>query len=292
MRIDQVLRSNAPVFSFEFFPPKTPQGVDQLLHTIDELKPLAPSFVSVTYGAMGSNRGQVIELVSLIKHQIKLNPMAHLSCTGHTRDDLAAILDELAREEIENVLALRGDPPKGEEFRAVPGGFAHASDLAAFIRAGRWGFCLGGAAYPEKHPDATDAATDLRNLQTKVRAGVDFLITQLFFSNRDYFAFVERARAIGVALPIIPGIMPITDLAQIKRFTSMCGAKLPADLLARLEAADGRAGAVLAIGVEHAIEQCRELLRGGAPGVHFYTLNKSPATRQVLSALREELARP
>jgi len=265
VRIDQVLRSNAPVFSFEFFPPKTPQGVDQLLHTIDELKPLAPSFVSVTYGAMGSNRGQVIELVSLIKHQIKLNPMAHLSCTGHTRDDLAAILDELAREEIENVLALRGDPPKGEEFRAVPGGFAHASDLAA---------------------------TDLRNLQTKVRAGVDFLITQLFFSNRDYFAFVERARAIGVALPIIPGIMPITDLAQIKRFTSMCGAKLPADLLARLEAADGRAGAVLAIGVEHAIEQCRELLRGGAPGVHFYTLNKSPATRQVLSALREELARP
>ena len=292
MRIDQVLRSNAPVFSFEFFPPKTPQGVDQLLRTIDELKPLAPSFVSVTYGAMGSNRGQVIELVSLIKHQIKLNPMAHLSCTGHTREELAAILDELAREGIENVLALRGDPPKGEAFRAIPGGFAHASDLAAFIRSGRWGFCLGGAAYPEKHPDAPDAPTDLRNLQTKVRAGVDFLITQLFFSNRDYFAFVERARAIGIALPIIPGIMPITDLAQIKRFTSMCGAKLPADLLARLEAADGRAGAVLAIGIEHAIEQCRELLRGGAPGVHFYTLNKSPATRQVLSALREELARP
>src|SRR5262249_26798103 len=210
-----------------------------LLRTIDELRPLEPSFVSLTYGAMGSNRGQVIELVSLIKHQIQLNPMAHLSCTGHTRDELAGILDALGAASIENVLALRGDPPKGEIFTPVPGGFAHASDLVRFIREGEWSFCLGGAAYPEVHPDAPAAATDLANLGVKARAGVDFLITQLFFSNDDYFAFVARARASGIRLPIIPGIMPITDVAQIKRFTSMCGAKIPPALLARLEAADG-----------------------------------------------------
>jgi len=289
VRIDQLLGAGQPVFSFEFFPPKTPQGVEQLLRTIDELKPLAPDFVSVTYGAMGSNRGQVIELVSMIQDQIGLNPMAHLSCTGHTRDELAGILDALATAKIDNVLALRGDPPRGETFVPVPGGFAHACDLVAFIRAGGWKFCVGGAAYPEMHPDAPDAATDLRHLAGKVSCGVDFLITQLFFSNADYFAFVPRARALGIQVPIVPGIMPITDVAQIKRFTSMCGAKIPPELLARLEAADGDSAAVLEVGVAHAVEQCRELLRGGAPGVHFYTLNKSPATRQVLSALRGSL---
>jgi methylenetetrahydrofolate reductase (NADPH) len=285
VRIDRILASGKPCFSFEFFPPKTPAGEVALLETIDELRPLEPSFVSVTYGAMGSNRGQVIELVSKIKHEIGIEAMAHLSCTGHTRDELASVLDRLAAAGLDNVLALRGDPPKGETFQPVPGGFAHASDLAAMIR-GRWSFCVGGAAYPEVHPDATDPETDLANLVTKVRAGADFLVTQLFFTTQDYLDFVPRARAAGIGVPIIPGIMPITDVAQIKRMSTMCGAKMPPDLVARLEGADGDPGAVLQVGVEHATRQCRELLAGGAPGIHFYTLNKSPATRQVLSALR------
>ncbi|MGE5181859.1 MAG: methylenetetrahydrofolate reductase [NAD(P)H] [Acidobacteriota bacterium] len=285
MRIDQILRAGEPVFSFEFFPARSPQGEETLLRTIDELKPLAPAFVSVTYGAMGSNRGQVVELVSRIKHQIGLNPMAHLSCTGHTRDEIAAILEQLAAAGIDNVLALRGDPPKGEPFRAVPGGFAYASDLVAFIRE-RWSFCVGGACYPEVHPDAPSPDADLANLETKVRAGANFLITQLFFDNDDYFAFVARARAAGITLPILPGIMPIVDAGGVKRMTAMCGARLPEDLARRLASADGDPDAVLALGIEHATAQCRDLLRRGAPGVHFYTLNRSPATRGILSTLR------
>ena len=285
VRIDQILQAADPVFSFEFFPAKTPQGEEALLRTIDELKPLAPAFVSVTYGAMGSNRGKVVELVSTIKNALGLNPMAHLSCTGHTGDEIAAILDQLAAAGIDNVLPLRGDPPKGEAFQAVPGGFAHASDLVAFMR-GRWDFCLAGACYPEVHPDAPSGESDLANLQTKVRAGVNFLITQLFFDNEDYFAFVAKARAAGISLPIVPGIMPIVDVGGVKRMTAMCGAKLPQELGDRLAKADGDSDAVLAIGIEHAIAQCRDLLRRGAPGVHFYTLNRSPATRRILSSLR------
>lgn len=285
MRIDRLLAQGKQIFSFEFFPPKTPEGAEQLLRTIEELRSIAPAFVSVTYGAMGSNRGQVIELVSRIKHEIGLNPMAHLSCTGHTSDEIAAILDQLAAKGIDNVLPLRGDPPRGEVFRPVAGGFAHASDLAAFIRT-RWDFCLGGACYPEKHPDAPDAATDLANLALKVKAGVNFLITQLFFSNADYFAFVDRARAAGIRLPILPGIMPITDVGGVKRMTAMCGAAIPAALERRLAEADGDPARVLAVGVAHATEQCRELLARGVPGIHFYTLNKSPATRQIVAALR------
>lgn len=285
MRIDDILKAGSPVFSFEFFPPKTEKGSVSLLRTIEELKVLDPAFVSVTYGAMGSNRGQVIELVQKIKNDLQVEAMAHLSCTGHTREDLEGVLDQLSGVGIENVLALRGDPPKGEEFQAVPGGFAYASDLATMIKE-RGSFCIGGAAYPEVHPDAPDARTDLGNLVKKVRAGADFLITQLFFGNADYFDFVSRARDAGIGVPIVPGIMPITDVAQLKRFTAMCGAKIPDDLLAKLEAADGDSEKVLQVGVEHATAQCRELLDGGAPGIHFYTLNRSPATRRILTALR------
>ncbi len=285
MRIDEILKAGGPVFSFEFFPPKTAKGSESLLGTIAELKALDPSFVSVTYGAMGSNRGQVIELVQKIKNDLGVEAMAHLSCTGHTSGELEGVLDQLAGVGIENVLALRGDPPKGEEFKAVPGGFGYASDLAAMIKA-RGSFCIGGAAYPEIHPDAGDAETDLAHLVTKVDAGADFLITQLFFSNADYFDFVGRARAKGIGVPIVPGIMPITDVGQVKRFTAMCGAKIPADLLLALEAAEGDSEKVLQIGVDHAVGQCRELLQRGAPGVHFYTLNRSPATRRILTALR------
>ncbi|HZR84049.1 MAG TPA: methylenetetrahydrofolate reductase [NAD(P)H] [Candidatus Binatia bacterium] len=286
MRIDEILAARRPVFSFEFFPPKTPAATEQLLRALDDLKKLSPDFVSVTYGAMGSNRGQVLELVSQIKNDVGLNPMAHLSCTGHTGDEIAAILDQLVAARIDNVLPLRGDPPRGEVFRPVAGGFAHASDLVAFIRS-RWaGFCLAGACYPEVHPDAPDAATDLQHLVTKVRAGVNFLITQLFFDNRDYFAFVERARAAGITVPILPGIMPVVDVGGAKRMSAMCGARIPDSLMADLDAADGDPSRVLAAGVEHAMAQCRDLLARGAPGIHFYTLNKSPATRLILATLR------
>lgn len=286
MRIDQILRRGGPVFSFEFFPPKTPQGAEQLLRTIEELRPLRPGYVSVTYGAMGSNRGQVVELVTRIR-ELGLNPMAHLSCTGHTRGEIASILDQLAIAGVDNVLALRGDPPRGEPFRPAPGGFAHAADLVGFIR-GRWPFCIGAACYPEKHPDAPDPETDLAHLRAKVDAGTDFLVTQLFFSNPDYLAFVDRARAAGIAVPIVPGIMPVTDVGGVRRMTAMCGASIPPDLEAGLAEADGDAARVLAVGVRHAIGQCRELLARRVPGIHFYTLNKSPATRRIVEALQAD----
>lgn len=287
MRIEPLLHGERAVFSFEFFPPKTPGGLRALLRVLEELRPLEPSYVSVTYGAMGSNRGEMIDLVVRIRNEIGLNPMAHLTCVGHTSDELAAILDRFAGEGVDNILALRGDAPPGEEFRPVPGGFRYASEFVAFVRS-RWKFCLGGAAYPEGHPEAAGAAADLDNLVTKVRAGVDFLVTQLFFSNADYFAFLHRAREAGISVPIVPGIMPITDVAQLHRFVHRIGARVPAELEARLQAAAGDDEAVLSIGVEHAIAQCRELLDRGAPGVHFYTLNKSPATRRILGALRAE----
>lgn len=284
VRIDQILRGVGPVFSFEFFPPKTPEGAEQLLRTIEDLRPLRPGYVSVTYGAMGSNRGQMVDLVTRIRG-LGLNPMAHLSCTGHTRDEIGTILDQLADAGIENVLALRGDPPRGEVFRPVPGGFAHASDLVAFIRT-RWAFCIGAACYPEKHPDAPDRETDLANLRVKVDAGTDFLVTQLFFSNADYVSFVGRARAAGIAVPIVPGIMPVTDVGGVRRMTAMCGAAIPPELEAGLAAAEGDSERVLAVGVEHAIAQCRDLIARGVPGIHFYTLNKSPATRRIVAALQ------
>ena len=286
MRIDEILKgSDEPVFSFEFFPPKTPQGADALLRTIEELKPISPGFVSVTYGAMGSNRGQVIELVRTIKHDLGLNPMAHLSCTGHTRDEIAGILDQLAAAEIDNVLALRGDPPAGEEvWTKTEGGLEYSRELVELIREG-YDFSVAAAAFPETHIHATSAEDDLRHLKAKVDAGVDFLVTQLFFDNAAYFDFVERARAIGIDVPIIPGILPITNVAQLDRITTLCGAIVPEALRTELDARDGEPEAVEDFGVAYATLQCSELLAGGAPGIHFYTLNRSTATREIYANL-------
>lgn len=288
MKITAHLSARRPLFSFEFFPPKDEAGREQLFYTVARLKPYAPAYVSVTYGAGGGTRRLTVELVKQIQRETGLDAMAHLTCVGSTQEELAAVLDELAAGGIENLLPLRGDPPKGEaEFRAPAGGFSHASELVAFIRA-RYGerFCLAGAAYPERHPEAASLADDLRHLRTKVDAGVDFLITQLFFDSREYFAFLVRARAAGIQVPILPGIMPITNLSQIKRFTATCGATIPTALLARLEEVGEDPEQVRAIGVGYATRQCRELLDGGAPGIHFYTLNRSPATVQILEALR------
>jgi methylenetetrahydrofolate reductase (NADPH) len=291
VRIDEILRaSGEPVFSFEFFPPKTPEGEANLYTAVEKLRPLEPAYVSVTYGAGGSTRGKTIEIVSRIRDEYGIEAMAHFTCVGATVEDLRATLDDMAAHGFDNVLALRGDPPAGEEeWVKTEGGLEYSRELVDLIRRD-YPFAIGAAAFPETHIHATSPEDDLRFLKEKVDAGADFLITQLFFDNEAYFAFVERARAAGIGVPIIPGILPITNLAQLERITSLCGAVIPPELRAALDMRADDAEAVAEFGVAYATLQCAELLAGGAPGVHFYTLNRSPATRAILSALK--LSRP
>jgi methylenetetrahydrofolate reductase (NADPH) len=286
MRIDELLVSQRPVFSVEFFPPKTPEGLTQLFETVDALRSLEPSFVSVTYGAGGATREGTIEISERIKRDYGLETMAHLSCVGETRDGLARILDRFQEIGIENVLALRGDPPRGqEEFTQPQGGLASAADLVAFI-AERWDFAIGGACFPEVHPEAESLDADVAYLKTKVAAGAGFLITQLFFDNRAYFDFVATARAKGIDVPIIPGVIPIASYGQVARICKLCDASIPAELETAMEALGGDPEAEALLGVAYAARQCEELLAGGAPGIHFYALNRAPGTRAVLAALR------
>jgi len=278
-----------PVFSFEFFPPKTEEGAKALMATVADLQEVwKPDFVSVTYGAGGSSRDRTIDLVGAIQRDLGINVMAHLTCAGSSREEIAAIVERLIDDGIENILALRGDPPQGESgFQARADGFAHATDLIEFLH-GRFPVAIGGACYPEKHVESASFEDDLRWTKVKVDNGAAFLITQLFFDNAHYFEFVKRARAAGVKVPIIPGIMPITNVAQVERFIKLCGASIPADLRARLDKVKDDPALVMATGIEHAIKQCRKLLEGGAPGLHFYTLNKSHATRSILAAVRRD----
>jgi methylenetetrahydrofolate reductase (NADPH) len=293
VRISDLLRfareRGEPVFSFEFFPPKTDDGVKALFDTVEALRPLAPAYVCVTYGAGGSTRARTVELVKRLKRESEVEAMAHLTCVGASRDELAAVLDELAEAGVHNVMALRGDPPRGQAtFTAHPQGFRYASELVAFIRSqpGRWSFCVGAAAYPEGHPETRDLDRDLAHLKAKVEAGADFLVTQIFFDNAHYFAFAERARAAGIAVPILPGIMPIQTVEQIERMTALCGASLPRSLRAAMDVRREAAEAARELGLSYATLQCADLLRRGAPGIHFYTLNRSPSTRAILAALR------
>jgi methylenetetrahydrofolate reductase (NADPH) len=288
MKIRDRFGGEQPLFSFEFFPPKDDEGVERLFETVANLKPLRPAFVSVTYGAGGSTREKTVAITQRIKREAGIEAMAHLTCVGHGRDEIGELLEEYEDAGIENIMALRGDPPRGDtEFVPHPEGFAHANELIAFIRQ-RKDFCLGGAGYPEVHPEAPSAEDDLDNLERKIDAGCDFVVTQLFFDERDYFDFVSRARERGIETPIVPGVMPVTNTAQIKRFTQMCGATIPAPLLAKLEATAGDAEAVVEVGIEHATRQCRALLEGGAPGIHFYTLNRSLSTRKIVASLQGE----
>lgn len=274
----------APVFSFEFFPPKTEAAADELLATAAELQELhQPDFISVTYGAGGSTRARTLELVAHIQNSLRIPTMAHLACLGHTRDEIAEIAGRLVSSGIVNILALRGDVPR--EGLPAAGEFRHATELIEFLRE-RFDVGLGAACYPEMHPQAVNPDEDLRWTLRKTELGARFLITQLFFDNNDYFAYVARARSAGITAPIVPGIMPITNVAQIERFTKMCGASIPQALHARLNRHRDDSAAVMAIGLEHAITQCRELLARGAPGLHFYTLNKSLSTRVILSAIK------
>jgi methylenetetrahydrofolate reductase (NADPH) len=287
MRIEDVIAgSDEPVFSFEFFPPKTPEGEITLRETLATLGDLNPSFVSVTYGAGGTTRARTVEITKWIKQDLGIEAMAHLSCVGESVERLREILDEIGEAGIENVLALRGDPPRGEtEWKPHPGGLLYSTELATLI-AEDYGYSIGAACFPEVHPEAKDLASDLRFLKEKVAAGARFLVTQLFFDNELYFDFVREARAVGIDVPIIAGIMPITNFKQITTITGMCGATIPPGVMTELERRADDPDAVLQFGVAYATQQCADLLRRGAPGIHFYTLNRSPATRAILSSLK------
>jgi len=286
MHIDELLSTQRPVFSIEFFPPKTPEGMEALFETIAALEPLQPDYVSVTYGAGGATRDGTVEIAERIKRDHGIEVMAHLSCVGETREGLAAILDRFERIGIENVLALRGDPPRGEtDFTPPADGLSSAAELTGFIT-DDYGFTIGGACFPEVHPEAPDLASDLAYLKTKVEAGASFLITQLFFDNRAYFDFVASAREMGIDVPIIPGVIPITSFGQVARICDLCDATIPDDLESAMRALGGDEEAEALLGVAYAAQQCEELLANGVPGIHFYALNRAPATRAVLAALQ------
>jgi methylenetetrahydrofolate reductase (NADPH) len=286
MRIDQILEERRPVFSFEFFPPKTDEGQRNLEAALHDLKEDQPDYVSVTYGAGGTTRERTVEITKWIKEELGLEAMAHLSCVGEPTSRLREILDEIGEAGIDNVLALRGDPPRGEtEWKAHPEGLHYSTELASLIAAD-YEYCIGAACFPEVHPEAKDLQSDLRFLKEKVEAGASFLITQLFFDNELYFDWVAKAREAGIGVPIVPGIMPITNYKQIKTITGMCGATIPAELSRELDERADDSEAVAELGTAYAALQCSDLLARGAPGIHFYTLNKSPATRAILAALR------
>ena len=285
MRIDELLATQRPVFSIEFFPPKTPAGVEQLFETVQALKPLGPDYVSVTYGAGGATRDGTVEIAERIKSEHGIEVMAHLSCVGETRAGLAAILDRFAAIGIDNVLALRGDPPRGEaEFTPPADGLSSAAELTGFISE-RYEFTIGGACFPEVHPEAESLDADLDYLKTKVDAGASFLITQLFFDNHVYFEFVAAARERGIDVPIIPGVIPIASFGQVARICDLCNASIPDELNSAMGALGGDPEAESLLGVAFAAQQCEELLAAGAPGIHFYALNRAPGTRAVLAAL-------
>lgn len=287
--IPSLYGNGRPVFSFEFFLPKAPSDVEGFLRGVRELKGSGPDFITLTYGAGGSARQLTIETAGRLQNELGIETACHLTCISHTREEISAILDRIAALGIRHLVALRGDVPKdGTALPLEQRDFRYAADLVSFVKK-RGGFRMAVAGYPETHPEAASADDDLSNLEHKVRAGGDWVVTQLFFDNASYRGFVKRARAAGISAPIVPGIMPVTGYAQLKRFTSLCGAKIPDEMTERLEKIQHDADAVLRFGIEHAVRQCRELLQEGAPGIHFYTLNKSHSTAEILAAVRKSV---
>jgi methylenetetrahydrofolate reductase (NADPH) len=290
MKIASLFSSGKTLFSFEFFPPKNDGDVEHLLATARELKALGPAYISVTWGAGGSTRRKTLDIVSAIKNDVGVESMAHLTCVGAGRAEIDEILADIARRGVKNILALRGDPPQGATaFVPHPDGFRHADELVAHIRKSH-DFCLGVAGYPEGHVESADRERDLDFLKRKVDAGADFVVTQLFFDNGDFLRFRDRAVARGVRVPIVAGLMPITNAGQVQRFTRLCGARLPAPLLAELERRRDDAEAVTRLGIDHATAQCRGLLAEGVAGVHFYTLNRSRSTAEILRRVKNPTA--
>ena len=290
MRIPDLLAAaDEPCFSFEFFPPKTSEGVEELFASVEDLGRLAPSFVSVTYGAAGSTREGTVEVTTRLKRNYGIETMAHLSVVGETIEGLDAILDRLDAAGIDNVLALRGDPPRGEpDFQSPPGGLRSSAELAAFIR-GREAsarFGIGASCHPEIHPEAASAEADIAFLREKVDAGAEFLISQLFFDNAVYFDWLERVRDAGIEVPIIPGVLPIISRAGLHRFCDVCQARIPERLDEQLAALDGDPDAERAFGIAYASRQCEQLLAAGAPGIHFFVLNRATSVKAILGAIK------
>jgi methylenetetrahydrofolate reductase (NADPH) len=285
MKISDIFKTQSRTYSFEFFPPKDEISAVDFGINVSELARLNPSFVTVTYGAGGSTHERTFALVEFLQNKIGLNTMAHYTCVDASRDKVAGDLDYLYQIGIENLMLLRGDPPKGQgKFIPHPQGFAYSSELIAFAKQ-RHPFCIGGASYAEKHPEAINIDADIQNLKRKVDAGVDFLITQLFFINDRYFDFVDKAGKAGIHCRIIPGIIPITSFGQIKRFGTMSGSAVPEELIHKMEPFQHDPEKIYQIGMDYAIRQCRDLLVMGAPGIHFYTLNKSRATIEIFESL-------
>lgn len=285
MRITDLFLSQERTFSFEFFPPKDEISAVDFGINVGQLTRLSPSFVTVTYGAGGSNQHKTFNLVDYLQNKIGLTTVAHYTCVNAPKKKIIEDLNYLQSINIENLMVLRGDPPKGEEkFKAPDGGFKYASDLMGFVE-DNYNFVKAGACYVEKHPEAHSIEEDIANLKTKVNAGADFLITQLFFNNEYYFDFLKRARSEGITIRIIPGIIPITTFRQIERFTKMSGTVIPPELTVRLEEHKDNPSKTYQIGVDYTIQQCRELLAAGAPGIHFYTLNKSRAAVEIFESL-------
>lgn len=287
MRIDQQLEGPEPSFSVELFPPKSEEARQAMLETVEELGALEPDFFSVTYGAVGATREGTIETVTTIKQDFGFDAMAHLSCVGETTEGLRVILDRLSQVGVENVLALRGDPPRGEgEFEPVEGGLNGSAELAALIATEYPQIAIGASCFPEVHPEAANLEQDLEYLRTKVESGASFLITQLFFDNNLYFDFADAARDAGIEVPIIPGLMPISSYSAIERMAGLCRATIPEPLRESMLALGGDTEAESELGVAYASQQATDLMRRGAPGIHFYSLNRSYATRSILASLR------
>jgi len=286
MRIGKIYRKGRFGLSIEIFPPKTPDGGKVLIGTLERLSVYQPAFISCTYGAGGSTQNRTVEWCLHVQQQLNLTATTHLTCVGATRDELQQWLALAQQSGIRNVMALRGDPPEGQKtFKPVDGGLRHANELVTLIRNVFPEMGIGVAGYPETHPETPDARVDLENLKRKVDAGADAVYTQLFYENANFLDFRERYEQAGIRVPLVPGIMPITEFARIKRITSMCGAVFPDDLASRLEAVQDDKPAQFEIGVEHAIRQCRELIGQGVPGIHFYVLNRSKACERILNAL-------
>ncbi len=290
--ISHLLATRKPIRSVEFFPPRDEPGWEQFCATAKELVAIEPDFVSITYGAGGSTRSRTARAARFLKDELKLLVMPHLTCVGATRDEIRGVVDEFYRDGFRNIMALRGDPPQGEtEFVPVRDGLRFGADLVGLLNEAYPDICVGVGGYPEKHPEAPDMETDIRNLKAKVDRGADFVTTQLFFDNSDYFAFVERCRQAGISVPIVPGIMPVLSYKQIRRFTEMCGARLPAPLLQKLQAAQDDPEQVQAIGIEWAANQIAGLVQGGAPGYHLYILNRSGPALALVDRIRAVRAR-
>lgn len=288
--IRELLGTGERAFSFEFFPPRTPEAEETLWRAIREIEQLRPTFVSITYGAGGSTRDGTIRVTERVAQDTSLTPLGHLTCVAHSRDELRSVIGAYAGAGVRNVLALRGDPPGGptKPWVAHPEGMNHAVQLVELVRS-LGDFCVGVAAFPDKHPEAADLESDARVLAAKAAAGADFAITQMFFGADDYFRLVDRAAALGSEIPVLPGIMPVTNIKQIQRMADLTGMALPAPVTDRLLAVEDDPAAVREVGVEIATELCDRLLAGGAPGIHFITLNRSTATREVYRNLQPQV---